>query len=373
MASEPSVRVPIVDLRARAREERAELLACVERVLDDGGYVLGPEVARFERAAAEAIGAPHVVGLNSGTDALMLALWGLGVGRGDEVVTTPVSFVATVAAIAHVGARAVLVDVGPDQNLDPGRVEAAITERTRAIVPVHWAGRPADLGALGEIARRRGVALVEDAAQGIGASHQGRSVGTFGAAAAFSAHPLKLLPALGDGGFLATGDADLAQRVRLYRNHGLEDRDTCAIFGVNSRLDALHAAVLAMRLDNVAGVVAARRRNVARYRELLADAPVAPPPEDRSGDASAWTFFNVRAARRDALREHLAARGVETLVYYGTALHLHPAAKALGYARGDFPVAERQCAEVLALPVHEHLDEAQIAYVAEQVRAFPAG
>lgn len=371
MSSAPAVRVPFVDLRARAAEERAELLACVERVLDDGAYVLGPEVEGFERAAAEAIGVGHVVGLGSGTDALMLALWGLGIGRGDEVVTTPVSFVATVAAIAHVGARAVLVDVGPDQNIDPARVEAALGPRTRAIVPVHWGGRPAAVGVLGELARGRGVALVEDAAQGIGARHLGRAAGTFGEVAAFSAHPLKLLPALGDGGFLATGDGELAGRVRLYRSHGLEDRDTCALFGVNSRLDALHAAVLAMRLGKVEAVVRARRRNVARYRELLAGVgAVELPPEDAAGDESAWTFFNVQSERRDALQAHLAARGVETLVYYGTALHLQPAARGLGYRRGDFPVAERQCARVLALPVHEHLSEAQLAYVAEQVQAF---
>jgi dTDP-4-amino-4,6-dideoxygalactose transaminase len=361
--------VPFVDLKLRAAEERQELLACLERVLDEAQLILGPAVARFEAAAARAIGVDHVVGLNSGTDALMLALWAAGVGKGDEVITSPISFVATTGAIVHVGARPVYVDVGDDQNLDPARIEAALTPRTRAIVPVHWCGRVADMEAIMAVALAHGLVVIEDAAQAMGASRDGRSAGTFGAMAAFSAHPLKILSALGDAGFLATSDADVARRVRLYRSHGLESRDHCLFYGVNSRLDSLHAAVLELRLARLADVIARRRRNVALYRELIRPGPVR-VADERPGELPSFTIFNVLCERRDALRAHLAARGVETLLYYGTALHLHPAAAGLGYRRGDFPVAEAQCDQVLALPHHQYLDAEQIAYVAEGVNSF---
>jgi dTDP-4-amino-4,6-dideoxygalactose transaminase len=360
------MKVPFVDLRERFVEEQDELRACFERVVAQAQLILGPPVADFEAAAARAIGVAHVVGLNSGTDALMMALWAHGIGKGDEVITTPISFVATTGAIVHVGARPVYVDVGPDQNIDPARIAAAITPRTRAIVPVHWCGRVADMEAIGAIARAHGLVVIEDAAQAMGASRGGRRAGTFGAIAAFSAHPLKLLSALGDAGYLATDDAEVARRVRLYRAHGLESRDWCLLYGVNSRLDALHAAVLELRLGKLADVIARRRRNVALYRALVRPGPIELPADDEA----AWTIFNVLAERRDDLRAHLAARGVETLLYYGTALHLHPAAAALGYRRGDFPVAEAQCERVLALPHHQHLGEEQIAHVAEAVNAF---
>jgi dTDP-4-amino-4,6-dideoxygalactose transaminase len=361
--------VPYVDLKQRFAEERAELRACFERVLDDAQLILGPAVASFETAAARAIGVPHVVGLNSGTDALMMALWGFGIGRGDEVITTPISFVATTGAIVHVGARPVYVDVRDDQNIDPARIEAAITPRTKAIVPVHWCGRVADMDPMLAIARAHGLIVIEDAAQALGASYRGRAAGSLGQAAAFSAHPLKLLSALGDAGYLATGDGELARRVALHRTHGLESRDHCVAYGVSSRLDALHAAILELRLARLGDVIQRRRRNVALYRALLKEGPLRVPAE-APDERVAWTICNVQVDRRDELRAHLAANGVETQLYYGTALHLHPAAAALGYSRGAFPIAEAQCDRVLALPHHHHLHEDQIAYVAELVNRF---
>jgi dTDP-4-amino-4,6-dideoxygalactose transaminase len=363
------VGIPFVDLRQRCAEEKAELLACLDRVLSDPQLVLGPAVARFEAAAADAIGVEHVIGLNSGTDALMMALWAHGIGKGDEVITTPVSFVATTGAIVHVGAKPVYVDVGPDQNLDPARIEAALTPRTRAIIPVHWCGRIADMEAITAIARAHRLVVIEDAAQAMGASRDGRPAGGSGDAAAFSAHPLKLLSALGDAGFLATRDAEVARKVRLYRTHGLESRDDCVLYGVNSRLDELHAAVLELRLTRLAGVIERRRANAALYRALIRPGPIVLPDEP-AGQQLAWTFFNTQADRRDELRAHLAAHDIETLLYYGTPLHLHPAAAALGHRRGDFPVAEAQCDRVIALPHHQYLDADQIAFVAAQVNAF---
>lgn len=363
--------VPFVDLKQRIAEERDELRACIDAVLDDAQLVLGPHVASFEAAAARTIGIGHVVALNSGTDALMMALWALGIGKGDEVITTPVSFIATTGAIVHVGARPVYVDVGVDQNLDPARIEAVITPRTKAIVAVHWAGRIADMDPILAIAHARNLVVIEDAAQAIGATYRGRNAGTFGAAAAFSAHPLKLLAALGDAGYLATADADVARRVALHRTHGLAGRDTCIEYGINSRLDALHAAILERRLARLPTVIERRRRHVALYRDLVRQGPIT-VPDEAPHERVAWAFCNAHADRRDELRAHLATHGVETQLYYGTALHLHPAAAQLGYRRGDFPVAEAQCDRVIALPHHQHLTDDQIAYVAERINEFYA-
>jgi dTDP-4-amino-4,6-dideoxygalactose transaminase len=219
------------------------------------------------------------------------------------------------------------------------------------------------------IAKARGLVVIEDAAQAMGATYRGRHAGTFGAAAAFSAHPLKLLATIGDGGFMATGDAELARRVMLHRAHGLESRDRCVEYGVNSRLDALHAAILEWRLGTLPSVIERRRKHVALYRELVRQGPIALPAEEPH-EHIAWTFFNAQTERRDELRAYLAQHDIETQLYYGTALHLHPAAANLGYPRGAFPIAEAQCDRVVALPIHQHLTDDQIAFVAERVNAF---
>lgn len=367
-----TIRVPFIDLRQRFEEERAELLACVERILSLGHFVLTQEVGEFEEKAAAYAGVKHCVGLNSGTDALMMALWALGIGKGDEVITTPVSFVATTGAIAHVGATPVYADIGDDMNIDPADIERRITPRTKAIMPVHWTGRIADMTAIMAIAERHGLKVIEDAAQTMGARLHGRHGGSFGAASAFSAHPLKNLNALGDGGFLMTNDDEVARKVRLYRTHGLQDRDTCVFYGVNSRLDSLNAEVLKYRLERLDDVIAKRRRHVALYRELIKPGPVR-IFEDKPGEENAHVMFLVQADNRDGLKEHLAERGIESLVYYGRPLHLHPAAEKLGYRRGDFPRAESHCDRVLALPHHQQLSEEQIAWVAEAVNGFYGG
>ena len=225
------------------------------------------------------------------------------------------------------------------------------------------------MDAITALARDHGLTVIEDAAQGMGARYRGRHAGGFGAAAAFSAHPLKGLSALGDAGFMATNDADVARRVSLHRTHGLESRDTCVEYGVSSRLDALQAAVLELRLTQLTDLVERRRENVRLYRELIREGPIR-LPQERPHEHVAWTFLNDEVARRDELRTHLSEQGIETLLYYGTALHLHPAAAGLGYKRGDFPVAERQCDQLLALPHHQHLSQDQIAYVADTINGF---
>lgn len=369
MIAVTEIKVPFVDLKQRFAEERDELLACVERVLANGTLVMTPELARFEQEVCDYTGAKHCIGLNSGTDALMIALWAAGIGKGDEVITTPISFVATTGAIMHVGAKPVYVDVGADQNIDPSLIEAAITPHTKAIMPVHWIGRVADMDAINDIAARHGLVVIEDSCQSMGAYYKGRHGGTMGLAGAISAHPLKNLNAIGDGGMLLTNDDEVARKSRLYRNHGLQDRDTCVLYGVNSRLDVLHAEVLSFRLKRLNGVIERRRTHANLYRSLI-KAPQVIIPADSADQRSAYVMFLTLSEDRDRLQAHLRSRGIESLVYYGRALHLHPAAGKLGYKKGDFPVAEAQADKVLALPHHQNLSDDQISYVADMVNQF---
>jgi len=366
------IKVPFVDLKQRFEEEREELMACVERVLSAGHFILTQEVTEFEQKAAAYIGSKHCIGLNSGTDALMLGLWALGISKGDEVITTPISFVASTASIVHVGGTPVYADVRADQNIDPAEIERRITPRTKAIMPVHWAGRIADMTAILEIADRHGLAVIEDSAQTMGAYRGGRHGGTFGRVGTFSAHPLKNLNALGDGGFMVTEDDEIAAKVRLYRNHGLQDRDNCVMYGVNSRLDSLHAEVLKFRLDRLDDIVARRRHNAQLYRDLIKPGPIR-LPDETSGEQPAYVMFITQADDRDRLKAYLGDHGIESLIYYGTPLHLHKAAASLGYGRGSLPVAEAQCERVLALPHHQNLSDEQIGYVADCVNRFYGG
>lgn len=362
-------KVPFIDLVQRYAEEREEILACVDRVLSKGHLVLTEELSEFEAQAAAYAGARHCIGLNSGTDALMIGLWAMGIEKGDEVITTPVSFVASTGAIVHIGARPVYADVRDDQNIDPAEIEKKITPRTKAIMPVHWVGRVADMDPIMDIARRHNLKVIEDAAQTMGAYYKGQHGGTFGNCGAISAHPLKNLNAIGDGGMLFTDDDDIAHKARLYRNHGQEGRDNTVIFGVNSRLDVINAEVLKYRLTRLKDVVEKRRRNAELYRKLIKPGHVF-IPEEKPDEQVSYVMFIVQADDRDRLQAYLAEGGVQTLVYYGTALHLHKASQKLGYKRGDLPVAERQCDRVLALPHMQYLSEDQIGYAADLVNKF---
>ncbi len=370
-ASNTSIRVPFIDLPQRFQEEREELLACVERVMAQGHFILTEEVTHCERDVAAYAGVKHCIGLNSGTDALMIGLSALGIGRGDEVITQPNSFVASAASIAHVGATPVFADVQDDQSIDPREIERRITPRTKALMPVHWTGRIGDMDAILDIARRHNLKVIEDSAQTMGAYWRGKHGGGFGDIGCISAHPLKNLNAVGDGGFLLTNDDKIAEWVRLYRNHGLERRDHCVLFGVNSRLDSLNAEVLRFRLTRLKSVVDRRRHNVELYRRLITTDRVR-VPQCKPHEHNSFVMFITFAERRDELQAYLKTQGIETLVYYGTPLHLHPASAKLGYKRGDFPVAERQADLVLALPHHQHLTEDQIAYVADHINRFYA-
>ena len=361
--------IPYVNFPAQYAAERDDLHAIFDRVFRTGEFVGGAEVEAFERQLAEYVGVGHCVALNSGTDALVLGLKAAGVGPGDEVITAPNSFVASAAAIVHVGARPVFADVLPDQNIDPMAVAAAVSPRTRAIMPVHLTGRVAPMDAICLVAEKHGLVVVEDAAQAIGSKLDDRMAGAIGHVGCFSMHPLKNLNAAGDGGVLATNDDAIAAAVRRQRSHGMIDRNTVAEWGVVSRMDVLQAALLRYRLKLLPEVIERRRRNAKLYRERLDPEHVQLPP-DRRAEFNTWHTFVVQVDRRDELQAWLTARGVGTAIHYPTPIHMQPAARNLGYRRGDFPVAEAQAGRILTLPIHQFLAEDDVAFVAESVNAF---
>ncbi|HZV01577.1 MAG TPA: DegT/DnrJ/EryC1/StrS family aminotransferase [Planctomycetota bacterium] len=360
--------VPYVDFPAQFRGAARETLAALETVLARGEFILGEEVAAFEKEFAALCDAEHAIGVANGTDAIVLVLKALGVGPGDEVVTAPNSWISTAAAIVHTGARPVFADVGPDQNVAPAKVDAAIGPRTKALLPVHLAGRCADMRALLEIGRRRGVPVIEDAAQAVLAKRDGGRAGSMGLAACFSLHPLKNLNAAGDAGAITTNDAALAGKLRLLRNHGLVTRDEAAVWGFNSRLDALQAALLRFRMGQLEAITARRRRHAARYRERLAS--LVECPMESPGELAVYHLFVIQCDRRDELKAFLEARSIETKIHYPVPIHLQPAAAALGHERGDFPVAERQASRILSLPVHQFLEDAQVDRVCSAIEEF---
>ncbi len=358
--------IPYVNLAAQNRALRAELIEALDRVLAHGQFINGPEVAAFEAEVARALGVEHVVGVSNGTDALVMALKLVGVAQGDEVITPAHGFVATATAIRLVGATPVFVDIDERTMLvDPAAVDRAVTSRTKVVLPVHLSGCAADVEALENVCRRRGLALVEDCAQAIGATERGRSVGTAGIGC-FSLHPLKVLGALGDGGFITVRTAEEARRLRQMRNIGLVDRDHCESVDGNCRLDALQAAFLLAKLRHLPEWLAARRAHAAAYRADLAGL-VSMPPDDARGTAQVYSAFVIRHARRDALAAFLLERGIETKVHYP--IPIHRQAAFLPW-RTELPVTDRVCAQILSLPVSPELSPAGRHEVVAAVRAF---
>jgi dTDP-4-amino-4,6-dideoxygalactose transaminase len=362
-------RVPYVNLPAQFAEERTAILDGIERVFQRGDFIGGAAVEHLEQELSDFLGVPHVVTLNSGTDALTLGMRALGIGPGDEVITPPNSFVASTASIVSLGAIPVFADVLPDQNIDPEAVAAAVTPRTKAIMPVHLTGRICDMHALMRIAERHSLAVIEDAAQAIGSTYDGRQSGSIGTIGCFSCHPLKNLNAAGDAGFIVTRDGEVAARIRRLRNHGMVDRNSVAEWGGVARLDTLQAEILRIRLRSLATVIARRRRNVAQYREELARLPLF-IPACRQIEFNTFHTFVIQVDRRDALRAFLDKCGIETAIHYPVPIHLQPAAAALGHKKGDFPVAEQQADRILTLPINQFLTPDEIAHVSASVRKF---
>jgi dTDP-3-amino-3,4,6-trideoxy-alpha-D-glucose transaminase len=355
------MRVPFMSLGPGP--DTPDVRAAIDRVIARGWFILGPEVEAFEAEFAAASGARHAVGVGSGTDALALALRGLGVGPGDEVITSPLSAAFSALAIRMAGATPVFADLDPLRlTVDPAAVEAAITPRTRALMPVHLYGQAADMPALQSLATRHGLAMIEDACQAHGATSAGRPVGTFGECGAFSFYPTKNLAALGDGGAVITNDAALAARLQRLRNGGQSDRYHHPEFGVNSRLDEIQAAILRARLPFLPGWTARRRALAGQYRRALAGAAVVVPPECDPGHV--YHLFVARTGARDRFLAHLTARGIGALVHYPIPV---PRQGAFADASGPCPIADRVCAEVCSLPLHPRLDDAALASVAAAV------
>jgi dTDP-4-amino-4,6-dideoxygalactose transaminase len=362
--------IPYIDLKAQIKSLRPEIDAAIARTIDNCSFCLGPDVAQFEKDFANFCGAEHCLGFNSGTSALHVAMLLLNVGPGDEVITTPFTFVATSWAISYVGAKPVYVDIDPQTfNFDPRQLEQAITPRTKAVMPVHLYGQPCDLDPILDICRKHNLPLVEDAAQAHGAKYRGKTVGTFGDISCFSFYPGKNLGTCGEGGGLVTNNAAFAQRARSLREHGSSVRYYHDEVGFNYRMEGIQGAVLGVKLKHLEHWTRERQRVARRYSELLADTPlqlpqVAPPAE------SVWCLYVVRHPRRDDLKKHLEANGIGCALHYPLPLHLQKCYAHLGYRAGDFPHAEAAGRQCLSLPIFAEMTEAQIQRVAGVIKDF---
>ncbi|MEW6586940.1 MAG: DegT/DnrJ/EryC1/StrS family aminotransferase [Nitrospirota bacterium] len=359
--------VPMVDLEKQFREIRDEVFAALEEILDSSHYILGEKVADFEKKVAVYHGVKEGVGVASCTDALHLALDGLGIGEGDEVITTPFTFFATVEAILYTGALPVFVDIDPATfTIDVDQIESHITGRTRAILPVHLFGHPADMERIVKIARKHGLKVIEDCAQSFGANVNGRKTGSFGDAGCFSFYPSKNLGAYGDGGLIVTDNTKTAGRIRELRNHGSRGSYVHRRVGFNSRLDEMQAGILLVKFKRIDEYNRRRRKNASLYSELLSDCVKC--PEEKAGDCHVYHQYTIRSKKRNEIQLKLRERGVSSVVYYPVPLHLQEALKFLGYQRGDFPASEKAAKEVLSLPMYPELEEDTIRRIAGIIR-----
>ncbi|MBD3403121.1 aminotransferase class I/II-fold pyridoxal phosphate-dependent enzyme [candidate division GN15 bacterium] len=362
--------IPYLDLRAQNRSIKTELDRAIAEVIATNSFVLGPSVTRFETAFADFCQSRHCIGVNNGTNALVLALRALEIGPGDEVIAPAHTFIATIAAIRHAGAKPVLVDVDPvSRNLDPNQLDDAITDATRAIMPVHLYGRPAAMDDILTIADKHGLPVIEDAAQAHGARYDGKRVGSIGRIAGFSFYPGKNLGALGEAGAVTTDDDVLAEKVRMLRDHGSREKYRHELLGYNARMEGIQGAVLDIKLKYIEQWNGARLHVAEQYNELLVDTPVTCPTFDNDLH-QVFHLYVIECDRRDALQAHLKKNGVTTLIHYPIPNHLQPAFADLGYGEGDFPVTEKLCREILSLPIYPELSDEQVAYVCSQVRSF---
>lgn len=370
---EGKTKVKYVDLPKQANVE-AILSDIKELLLKTGQFTLGQPVTEFEAKFAKLCKTKYAIGVNSGTDALFLTMKALNIGSGDEVITAPNSFIATAGAIANAGARPVFVDVNDEYNIDADLIERAITPRTKAIMPVHLTGNPADLLRIMEIANRYNLYVIEDACQAVAASIDGQPVGSFGIAGCFSFHPLKNLNVWGDGGIIVTNSKELFDRIVLMRNHGLKGRDEVEFFAYNSRLDSIHAIVANQLLNVLDAITDTRIRNAKTYDDALSDMVnyITIPPR-KSKVRQVYHTYVIQARERNKLGAYLAEKGIEAKVHYPIPIHLQEASKYLGYKEGDFPVCEAQAKSILTLPVHQHLTEDQIGYVIDTIWKFYKG
>src|SRR5580765_4019006 len=366
--------VPLLDLKVQFQPLRTAIMAEVLAVCEEQGFILGPRIVAFEESVARYIGSQYAIGCASGSDALLLSLMAMGVKVGDEVITIPFTFFATASAVSRLGAKPVFVDIQSGTfNIDPKLIEQAMTPRTKAIIPVHLFGQCADMAAINEIAKRKNVRVIEDACQAIGAAQEGKRAGVLGDTGCFSFFPSKNLGGFGDGGLITTNDKALADSLAMLRVHGSQVRYLHETIGINSRLDALQAAVLQVKLKYLDQWNGGRRRNAERYQQLFAQTKHANRvalPLTAPGNFHVYNQFTVRAPKRDALRSFLKEKGVGTEVYYPLPMHLQNCYRYLGHQKGSFPVSEQAAEEVISLPIYPELTEAQQTYVVGMIAEF---
>jgi dTDP-4-amino-4,6-dideoxygalactose transaminase len=368
------VNIPLLDLKAQYQAIRKDVLAAIETVCDEQGFILGPRVMELERSLATYVGATHAIGVASGSDALLLSLMAVGVKDGDEVVTVPFTFFATAGAVSRLGAKPVFIDVCADTfNMDPTKIEQAITPRTKAIIPVHLFGQCAEMETINAVAKRHGLAVIEDACQAIGATRHAVMAGAMGETGCFSFFPSKNLGGFGDGGLITTNDEALSDAMSMLRVHGSKVRYLHESIGINSRLDALQAAVLQVKLKHLDRWADGRRRNAARYGQLFKEAKLTDHvtlPFTAKGNVHVFNQFTLRVKKRDELRVYLTDKGIGTEIYYPIPMHLQTCYRELGYQKGSFPISEQAAEDVLSLPIYAELTDAQLTYVTDMVAAF---
>ena len=356
--------VPMIDLKKQFAGIKDEVLDVVIEILESAHYILGPKVSEFEKKVAAYHNVAEAIGVASGTDALHLAVKALGIGEGDEVITTPFTFFATAESVLYTGARPVFADIDPEtMNIDPVQIEAKITKKTKAIIPVHIFGHPADMDAIMAIARKHRLHVIEDCAQSFGADIRGKKTGSFGEAGCFSFYPSKNLGAFGDGGMVTLHDAGLGDRIRVLRNHGSRGAYKHESVGFNSRLDELQAGILLVKFRKIDAFNSRRRENAALYNDCLSDRVLR--PAERQGMTHVYHQYTIRSLKRDQIKSRLSDAGISSVVYYPVPLHLQEALGFLGHKKGDFPVAEEAAEKVLSLPMYPELEEKTIREIAE--------
>ncbi|MFI5294711.1 MAG: DegT/DnrJ/EryC1/StrS family aminotransferase [Thermodesulfovibrionales bacterium] len=356
--------VPMVDLKKQFNDIKDEVFEMLTEILESSQYILGPKVLELEKKIAEYHGVTEAVGVASGTDALHLSIEALGIGEGDEVITTPFTFFATAEAILYTGATPVFVDIEQEtMNIDPGKIEAAVTKRTKAVLPVHIFGHPADMEKIAAVAKEHKLKIIEDCAQSFGASVHGKKTGSLGDAGCFSFYPSKNLGAFGDGGMVLLNDPSVAADIRKLRNHGSRGSYRHESVGFNSRLDEIQAGVLLVKMKRIDAYNNKRRQKAALYGELLSDR--VERPAERPGYTHVYHQYTIRSSRRDEIQVRLRENNISSVVYYPTPLHIQEAVNFLGYKKGDFPVAEETSERVLSLPMYPELEETSIARIAD--------
>jgi dTDP-4-amino-4,6-dideoxygalactose transaminase len=368
------MKIPLVDLKAQYESLKTEIDEAIIRVIASTQFILGPEVNAFEQEIAAFIGTKYAVGVASGTDALHLALLAGGIQPGDEVITTPFTFIATAETITHCGAVPVFVDIDPrTYNIDPARIEAKITKKTKAILPVHLYGQPADMDPISKLAGKYKLKVIEDCAQALGAKYKGKRVGSLGDAGCLSFFPSKVLGAYGDGGMVVTNNPEIAEKVAMLRNHGGKQKYYNYVPGFNSRLDALQAAILRVKLKHLDDWLERRRQKASLYSKLFEPIDGVEPPYAAADYHHVFNYYPVRLnpkIDRNKLREHLQAQGIATAIYYPLSLHLQPVYQHLGYQAGDFPESEKAQEEVISLPIYPELGDDEIEVIARAIASY---